>query len=80
VLSNGVVYVAFGSNGEPTWVGGFCVTTRHLAQVAVFCTSADGTGAGLCHRVRRSRSMRAAISTSSRATALNGTTDWADAT
>jgi hypothetical protein len=50
VLSNGVVYVGFGSNGDAyPWVGwlvGYNATT--LAQVAVFCTSADGAqGAGV---------------------------------
>ena len=50
VLSNGVVYIGFGSSGDSfPWVGwllGYNATT--LAQVAVFCTSADGTyGAGV---------------------------------
>src|ERR1700694_4193256 len=50
VLSNGVVYIGFGSNGDNfPWVGwllGYNATT--LAQVAVFCTSADGSyGAGV---------------------------------
>src|SRR5215813_7069177 len=50
VLSNGVVYVGFGSNGDNfPWVGwlvGYNATT--LAQVSVFCTSpTGGQGAGL---------------------------------
>src|ERR1700686_1756567 len=50
VLSNGVVYIGFGSSGDSFpgvgWLLGYNATP--LAQVAVFCTSADGSyGAGV---------------------------------
>jgi len=83
VLSNGVVYVAFGSNGDAyPWVGwllGYNATT--LAQVAVFCTSADGTqGAGLWSSgeappVDASGNLYIVTGNGT----FNGTTDWADA-
>jgi fibronectin type 3 domain-containing protein len=83
VLSNGVVYVAFGSNSDDyPWVGwllGYNATT--LAQVAVFCTSTDGTqGAGLWSSgeappVDASGNLYAATGNGT----FDGATDWADA-
>ncbi|MGH8325068.1 MAG: hypothetical protein ACRETD_14955, partial [Steroidobacteraceae bacterium] len=49
VFLNGVVYIGFGSSGDAFpwagWLIGYNGST--LAQVAVLCTSASGSGAGL---------------------------------
>jgi len=48
LLLNGVVYVAFGSDGDNgPWHGWlFSYNAKTLAQINVFCTSANGSGAG----------------------------------
>jgi chitobiase/beta-hexosaminidase-like protein/fibronectin type III domain protein len=82
VLSNGVLYIAFGSNGDAyPWVGwvlGYDATT--LARVSVFCTSGDGAqGAGLWSSgeappVDANGNLYVATGNGS----YNGTSDWAD--
>jgi len=49
LLLNGVVYVAFGSVGDSgPWHGWlFSYSAATLAQINVFCTSANGSGAGV---------------------------------
>jgi hypothetical protein len=83
VLSNGVVYIGFGSSGDSfPWVGwllGYNATT--LAQVAVFCTSADGSlGAGVWSNgeappVDANGNIFIATGNGT----FNASTDWADA-
>ncbi len=83
VLSNGVVYVAFGSNADAyPWVGwllGYDATT--LAQVSVLCLSGDGAqGAGLWSSgeappVDPSGNLYLITGNGT----FNGTTDWGNA-
>ena len=82
VLSNGVVYIGFGSNGDNfPWVGwlvGYDATT--LAQVAVFCASADGAqGAGVWLSGEAPPvDANGNIFISTGNGTFNGSTDWAD--
>ena len=82
VLSNGVVYVGFGSNGDAyPWVGwlvGYDAAT--LAQVTVFCTSADGSqGAGLWSSGEAPPvDVNGNIFLSTGNGSFDGSSDWAD--
>ena len=82
VLSNGVVYIGFGSSGDNfPWVGwllGYNATT--LTRVAVFCTSADGSqGAGVwLNGEAPPVDANGNIFISTGNGTFNGSTDWAD--